>query len=97
MHLFEISLCHFFVLIENQNLLTSYEVTGYMQKHLWQSVAYAENFQGAGKFRDNCMTSQTNFRGSAAGTTILGGPGACPPEKFCKITPKNTHFCTFWK
>jgi len=20
-----------------------------------------------------------------------------PPGKFCKITPKNTHFCTFWK
>jgi len=20
-----------------------------------------------------------------------------PPEKFCKITPKNTHFCAFWK
>ena len=20
-----------------------------------------------------------------------------PPGKFCKITPKNTHFCAFWK
>ena len=20
-----------------------------------------------------------------------------PPGKFCKITPKNTHFCSFWK
>jgi len=50
-----------------------------------------------GKFRHNRVTSQINFRGSALGTTILEGPGSMPPGKFCKITPKNTHFCAFWK
>jgi len=29
--------------------------------------------------------------------TILGGSGGMPPEEFCKITPKNVHFCAFWK
>jgi len=47
--------------------------------------------------RHNRVTSQINFRGSAEGMTILGGSGGMPPEKFCKITPKNTHFCAFWK
>jgi len=23
--------------------------------------------------------------------------GGMPPGKFCKISPKNTHFCAFWK
>ena len=49
------------------------------------------------KFRHNRVTSQINFRGSAEGTPILGGSGGMPPEKFCKITPKNTNFCAFWK
>jgi len=49
------------------------------------------------KFRHNRVTSQINFRGSAEGTTILGESGNMPPGKFCKITPKNTHFCAFWK
>jgi len=43
------------------------------------------------------ISSQINFTGSAKGTTILGESGDMPPGKFCKITPKNTHFCTFWK
>jgi len=60
-------------------------------------VAYAENFRGGAKCRHNRVTSQINFRGSAEGTTILGGSGGMPPRKFCKITPKNTHFCAFWK
>jgi len=50
-----------------------------------------------GKFRHNRVTSHINFRGRAEVTTILGVPGACPRGKFCKITPKNTHFCAFWK
>jgi len=60
-------------------------------------VAYAENFRGASKFRHNRVTSKINFRGSAESTTILRGSGSMPPGKFCKITPKNTHFCAFWK
>jgi len=62
-----------------------------------QSVSYAENFRGGAKFCHNLVTSQINFRGSAEGTTILGGSGGMPPGKFCKITPKNTRFCAFWK
>jgi len=31
------------------------------------------------------MTSQINFRGSAEGKTILGGPGACTLENFAKL------------
>jgi len=53
-------------------------------------------FEG-GKFRHNRVISQINFRGSAEGTTILRGSGGKPSEKFCKITPKNMHFCAFWK
>ena len=49
------------------------------------------------KFRPNRVTSQINFRGSAEGTTILEGSGGMAPGKFCKITPKYTHFCAFWK
>jgi len=55
-------------------------------------VAYAENFRGRAKFRHNRVTSQINFRGSAEGTTIVGETAGMPQEKFCKITPKNTHF-----
>jgi len=43
------------------------------------------------------VTLQINFRESAKGTTILGVSGDMPSGKFCKITPKNTHFCAFWK
>ena len=50
------------------------------------SVAYADNFRG--KF---------HLGESAEGKTILGGAGVMPPGKFCKITPKYTHFCAFWK
>jgi len=53
--------------------------------------------RGWSKFRHNRVTSQINFRGSAEGRTILGESGGMPPGKFCKITPKNTHFCAFWK
>ena len=60
-------------------------------------MAYAENFRGGAKFRHNRVTSQINFRGSAEGTTILGKSGGMIPGKFCKITPRNTHFCAFWK
>ena len=49
------------------------------------------------KFRHNRVTSQINIRGSAEGKTILGGSGGMPQGKFCKTTPKNTHFCAYWK
>jgi len=48
-------------------------------------VAYAENFRGGPQFRHNRVTSQINFRGSAGGTIILGGPGACPRENIAKL------------
>jgi len=54
-------------------------------------------FPRGAKFRHNCVTSQINFRGSAEGTTIVRGSGGMSPGKVCKITPKNTHFCAFWK
>ena len=74
----------------------SYRITGggNSREH---PVEYAENFRGGGRFRHNRVTSQINFRGSAEGTTILGGSGSISPGKVCKITPKNTHFCAFWK
>jgi len=53
--------------------------------------------EGGAKFRHNRVKSQINFRGSAEGTNILGGSGGMPPWNFCKITPKHTHFCAFWK
>jgi len=46
----------------------------------WQSLAYAENFQGGAQ-----VLSQIYFRGSAEGTTILEGPGACSRENFAKL------------
>jgi len=42
-------------------------------------------FPRGAKFRHNRVTSHINFRGSAEGTTILGGPGACPRENFAKL------------
>jgi len=48
-------------------------------------VAYAEISDGEAKFRHNRVTSQINFRGSAEGTAILGGPGACPRKNFAKL------------
>jgi len=60
----------------------------------WRTQTISEG----GKFRHNRVTSQINFTGSAEGATIQGGPETCPPPgKFCKIAPKNTHFCAFWK
>jgi len=61
------------------------------------AVAYAGNFRRGAKFRHNRVTSQIHFRGSAEGTTMLGVSGGMPPGKFCKITPKDTHFCASWK
>jgi len=52
--------------------------------------------EGRAKLRHNRVTSQINFRGSAEGTTIQGVRGM-PPGKFCKITPKTTQLCAFWK
>ena len=42
-------------------------------------------FPRGGKFRNNRVTSQINFRGSAEDTTILGDPGLCPLENFAKL------------
>ena len=56
---------------------------------------YAKSFRGGPKFRQNCVTSQINFMGSAKSTTILGWLGACPGKIF-QITAKNTHFHAFW-
>jgi len=53
--------------------------------------------KGKAKFRHNRVTPQINFRRSAEGKTILRGSGVMPPGKICKITPRNTHFCAFWK
>jgi len=55
---------------------------------------HTQKISERGKFR---QTSHIKFRGSAEGKTILGESGGMPPEKFCKITPKNMHFCAFWK
>jgi len=35
--------------------------------------------------RGGQVSSQINFRGSAEGTTIVGGPGACSWENFVKL------------
>jgi len=67
--------------------------TQYCGCNQWRTQKISEG----GKFRYNRVTSQINFRGRAEGTTILGGSGGMPSGKFCKITPKNTHFCAFWK
>jgi len=54
----------------------------------WRTQKISE---GGSKFRNNRVTSQINYRGSAEGTTILagflGGPGACPrfPHEFKEI------------
>ena len=63
----------------------------------WRTQKISE---GRAKFHHNRVshnrvTSQINFKGSAEGTTILGGSGDIPLGKFCKIIPKNTHFCAF--
>jgi len=48
--------------------------------------------KGGAKFCHNRVTSQINLKGSAEGSTILGGSGGMPLGKFCKITPKNLIF-----
>ena len=48
--------------------------------------------RGRPSFRHNRVTSQINFRESAKGTTILGGPGACPRENFGKLNLKMRIF-----
>jgi len=55
----------------------------------WRTQKISE---GGAKFRHNRVTSQINFRGSAEGTTILGGPGACPRESFAKLHLKRHIF-----
>ena len=64
---------------------------------IFRPPQYTEISEGRASYRHNHVTSQINFRGSAEGMAILGGSGCMPPGKFCKITPKNTHFCAFWK
>jgi len=44
------------------------------------------------KFRHIRVTSQINVKGSAEGTTILRGPGACPRENFAKLHLKMRVF-----
>jgi len=56
-------------------------------------VAYAENFRGGAEFCHNRVTSQINFRGSAKGMTILGGPGAFPRDNFTKLHLKIRILC----
>ena len=46
---------------------------------------------GVAMFRHNRVTSK-NFRGSAEGTTMLGGSGACPRENFAKLHLKTRIF-----
>ena len=55
----------------------------------WKQWRAQKISEGVAKFRHNRVTSQINFRGM--------GSGGMPPGKFCKITPKNTHFCAFSK
>jgi len=43
----------------------------------WRTQKISE---GGAKFRHNRVTSQINFRGSAEGTTNLGGPRPCPRD-----------------
>ena len=47
----------------------------------WRTQKISEG----GKFRHNRMSTQINFRGSAEGTTILGGSAAMPRENFTKL------------
>jgi len=56
----------------------------------WRTQKISE---GVAKFRYNRVTSQIKFRGSAEGTTILGGPGACPLENFAKLHLKIRILC----
>jgi len=49
-------------------------------------------FEGGSSFRHNRVTSQSNFRGSAEGTTILGGSGGMPQEYFAKLHLKIRFF-----
>jgi len=48
----------------------------------WRTQKISE---GWANFRRNRVTSQINFRGSAEGTTILGGPGICLRENFANL------------
>jgi len=56
-------------------------------------VAYAENFRGGAKLCNNRVTSQINFRGSAEGTTILGGPVHAPGKILQNYTEKYPFLC----
>jgi len=49
-------------------------------------------FLRGAKFRHNCVTPQINFRGNAEGTTILGGPGACPRENYAFLCIMEASF-----
>jgi len=59
-------------------------------------------FSRGGKFRHSRVTSQScdvtnQLWGKCRRHDHSRGSGSMPTGKFCKITPKNTHFCALWK
>ena len=56
--------------------------------HLHTHGGVRRKFPRGASFRHNRVTSKINFRGSAEGTTILGGSGAYPQENFAKLDLK---------
>jgi len=67
-------------------------------------VAYAENFSRGVKFYHNlCDVTLVQYdvtnqlQGKCQRHDHSRGVRGMPPGKFCKITPRKTHFCAFWK
>ena len=57
-------------------------------KHSTSTQWRTQKISEGGTFRPNLVMSQINFRWSAEGMTIEGGPEECPRENFAKLHPK---------
>jgi len=61
------------------------------------AVAYAENFRGGGQVSSQSCDVTNQLQGKCRRHDHSRGVRGHTPGKFCKTTPKNTHFCAFWK
>jgi len=64
-----------------------------LQYNQWRTQKISEGGQVSSQSCD--VTNQLS--GECRRHDHSRGSGGMPLGKFCKITPKNTHFCVFWK
>ena len=60
-------------------------------------VTYAGSFRGGGQVWSQSCDVTNQLQGKYRRHNHSKGVRGMPPGKFCKIPPKNTRFCAFWK